>query len=882
MCRILRQSAFLGLILLACGGTGRSATADAPAPRMFGRGAPFTVRDLPSSPLRSRLESLTPVARDKALQWLNGIEFPSADVQSLQVDAEGGVFYADTPPPLPAEVAPLAVPAPAVDNPFILHSRPGAPNKVYLDFNGHTISGTAWNGSTPTLTARPFDLDGSESTYNAAEKAAIAEIWHRVAEDLIIFNIDVTTEDPVTFGPKVGRLLITKSVDAAGIPMPSSNAGGVAYVGVWGYSNYASYYSPALVYQNNLANGTTYISEAATHEFGHNLGLSHDGTFDGTTTVGYYQGHGSDYTSWAPLMGVGYYKNVTQWSKGEYTNANNTQDDLAIIQAKLALAADDHGDTRALSSTLVVSSTGAVSATTPQTDAGNQAVANKGVIGLAGDKDVFLFKAGSGPLTLTIKPAWAAFTRSSLRGANLDVRAVLMDSAGTTLATADISTDTYATISRTMTEGNYYLEVSAINSVNYGLYACQGEYFITGQMTPPGSSDGTPPTVSITSPAGGTTYTSAQTVTISASATDNVGVTRVDFYDGATLAASDTTSPYSHTWTFTETSNGVHTWTARAYDAAGNNTASGAVALTVAVPDTQAPTVAFTTPVTGTTYTAAQTVTIGVTASDNVGVRRVEFRDGAVLIRTDEESPFSHPWTITQSANGVHVWSATAYDAAGNSRTATTTVTVAITDIQAPVVSLQSSANGPFTTPQNVTLVAPAQDNVGIARVEFYDGDELAGTDTTAPYTFDWNITIAANGGHSWTARAYDSAGNMGESSAIDLLVAVPTDNGSPPPTVRILAFPNPARGSDIPVLRTVIPGDAADIIAVDLTLFDRAGNVVHSAAVPLGAVTSEGGVSYLDYPWRGDIASGRYHAVVVVRRTGGTVTRRTGITVLR
>src|SRR5437868_14246870 len=56
------------------------------------------------------------------------------------------------------------------------------------------------------------------------------------------------------------------------------------------------------------------------------------------------------------------------------------------------------------------------------------------------------------------------------------------------------------------------------------------------------------PTVSISSPASGAVYTSAQTVSVAATATDDVGVTKVEFYDGATLKGTDTTSPYSYSW----------------------------------------------------------------------------------------------------------------------------------------------------------------------------------------------------------------------------------------------------------------------------------------------------------------------------------------------
>jgi hypothetical protein len=73
--------------------------------------------------------------------------------------------------------------------------------------------------------------------------------------------------------------------------------------------------------------------------------------------------------------------------------------------------------------------------------------------------------------------------------------------------------------------------------------------------------------------------------------------------------------------------NGTHSWTARAYDAAGNSTTSSGASLTVNIgsTDTTPPAVSITSPASGTTYTTAQTVTLTATASDNVGVTKVEF-----------------------------------------------------------------------------------------------------------------------------------------------------------------------------------------------------------------------------------------------------------------
>src|SRR5207247_2743054 len=62
--------------------------------------------------------------------------------------------------------------------------------------------------------------------------------------------------------------------------------------------------------------------------------------------------------------------------------------------------------------------------------------------------------------------------------------------------------------------------------------------------------DTTPPTAAISSPSSGTSYTTAQSVTLQATHTDNVHVPKDEFYDGATLRGSDTNAPYSFDWTF--------------------------------------------------------------------------------------------------------------------------------------------------------------------------------------------------------------------------------------------------------------------------------------------------------------------------------------------
>ncbi len=462
-----------------------SAPQGSPMKRQYGKGYPFQLSDLPPGQLRSAIEALPPQAKVRAKENLHKFSFPHQDIEHIRTDKDGGIFYIcnmqahDTlaEEAGAAEVAPVLSFDPA--KVFSLHSRPGSQNIVFLNFEGGVISGTAW--SSGTLNALPYDIDGNPSVFSEAERRIIADIWHRVSEDMAPFDIDVTTERPAGFGPKVGHVMITRNRDANNLAMPSSSAGGVAYVGVWGRSDYATRYSPAFVYYNNL--GTTnshYISEAASHEFGHNLSLSHDGT----STSGYYQGHGTGDVSWAPIMGVGYYRQVTQWSRGEYPDANNPQDDIAIIAGKLTYRADDHGAGMAGATMLAVDPDGTVWSSNPEDDPENIYPENKGVIVREADTDYFAFDHAGGPVSFIVTPAWDAFY-AARRGANLDIQAGLYSSQGAVLAQSDPVTDTVATVSVTAGPGRYYLAVTGVgNSVTpYSSYGSLGQYFINGNVT---------------------------------------------------------------------------------------------------------------------------------------------------------------------------------------------------------------------------------------------------------------------------------------------------------------------------------------------------------------------------------------------------------------
>jgi hypothetical protein len=412
---------------------------------------------------------------------------------SMWLDQAGWLHAKDPKPASAADAEPADAGPFPYDQTFRLHSHPGAQRVLYLDFDGEVVSGTSWNASYD-LSSDPqpaFDFDGSPATWSQAEQDVVQGVYQRVAEDFAPFDVDVTTQDPgaaaldrsdtsdMVYGT---RVLITPSVEAHQ-KICGSTCGGVAYVGVFNRTA-SSYYHPAWVFAQTMLNSPKYIAAAASHEAGHNLGLGHDGT----ATAPYYNGH----SNWGPIMGSGYYAPLTQWSKGEYPSANNSQDDLTVIGSYgVPVRADDHGST--LASARVLGSSTSTS----------------GVIERPEDKDVFSISRSCGAST-TISLTTPA------DGPNLDGKLRLLDASGQLLAEDDpgsgpaqvgfdAATGLSASVTANLSPGNYYLEVDGVGArdlvTGYSDYGSLGQYDIAVSACP---SDPAPTVTSRVPAVGGT------------------------------------------------------------------------------------------------------------------------------------------------------------------------------------------------------------------------------------------------------------------------------------------------------------------------------------------------------------------------------------------
>lgn len=377
-----------------------------------------------------------------------------------------------------AKAAPRVAFAPVGANTFALHSRPTATKVIYLDFDGHVTQNTPWNSTNAVITTTAYDTDGNPATFSSSEQANIVEIWQRVAECYSPFDVDVTTEPPA-----IADLVNSGGGDTKwGIrvlfgdsnPSPAPGSGGVAYVTGFGWNYQGGAVDvPCFVLTAGVGTNPKTNADAAVHEVGHTVGLSHDGLYPASDSrhVEYYLGQGTGKVGWAPHMGAGYYVPIVQWSKGEYANPSNTQDDLSIIttQNGFGYRPDDYSSSQ--------SGSKAFPGTAGPT---SFAVNVSGVIESPTDEDWFKITAGSGLIKLDAVGGPA--------NTMLDIQLSLYDSNGALVVAANPADDVIASISKSVSGGTFYVKIEGVGLGNvlttgYTDYGSLGQYTITGSYS---------------------------------------------------------------------------------------------------------------------------------------------------------------------------------------------------------------------------------------------------------------------------------------------------------------------------------------------------------------------------------------------------------------
>jgi thermitase len=183
--------------------------------------------------------------------------------------------------------------------------------------------------------------------------------------------------------------------------------------------------------------------------------------------------------------------------------------------------------------------------------------------------------------------------------------------------------------------------------------------------------------------------------------------------------------------------------------------------------DTTPPTVSIASPLSSAVLTGI--TNIQGTATDNVGVTKVEFYVDTQLLATGSSGSFLFIWETTTAANGSHTLTVKAYDVANHVGQTAVTVSVnnpVVADTTPPAVSIKSPANG-ATVSASTKINVSATDNVAVAQVCIYLDSVKVYTGSAAPYTYNSNTKRAASGAHVITANAWDRAGNMGSAQAV-------------------------------------------------------------------------------------------------------------------
>ncbi len=463
-----------------------------------------------------------------------------------------------------------------------LQSLPGARGCLLLDVDGYDLpAGTGWNNG-KAYSAPPANMPDAD----------VQGMWELVSEDFRFLNLNVTTDENVynAYPPAMRKRCVVSPGSRETI---CPQAAGVATLNSFGDE------SPCWTF---LTDNPKYAGETTSHEVGHALGLSHDGRI--IPVEEYYSG--KDRKNWAPIMGAGFSKPVSQWSKGDYGQANNKEDDLAIMSGprnNLGYRSDDHAN--------------GTSGATALARSGNN-VSGNGLIGSTTDQDYFSFTTSGGAVSLNVNTVDPY--------GNLDIVARLFDANGALLGTYDTPAPNInvpnlnATVSATLGAGTYFLQVDGTGAGDpatdgYSDYGSLGTFTIAGTI--PAST--TPPAITSFTPVSGPVGT-----VVTVTGTGFIGATAVRF-NGTAAARFAVVSATSLTATVAAgTSSGPITVTT------GAGTGTSSTSFTVLV----SPTITALSPVSGPVGTAVTVTGTGLSGATRLTLNGATVAGFAVMSAT--------------------------------------------------------------------------------------------------------------------------------------------------------------------------------------------------------------------------------------------------------
>lgn len=337
----------------------------------------------------------------------------------------------------------------------MLNSYPSSSNVIFLDFDGHVVEGTSWNYN-----------DAINCASAGMSDAQITTIFNRVAEDYRPFTVNVTTDSTKYLSAPADRrmrVVLTTSSSWYG------SAGGVAYINsfTWGDN------TPCFVFTALLGYNSKNIAEATSHEIGHTLGLRHQSSYDAVCnkTSEYNSGTGAGEIGWAPIMGVGYYRNMTLWNYGANPfGCTSLQDDLSIITGNgngINFRDDDFAND--LGGAALISFT-------------NNAFAIGGLIEKPNDIDAIKFTMAS-PSQFKVTASPYSIDNANT-GSNIDLQVELLDQAGNVIGTYNPENVLSTSIDTSLSAGTYYLRVQGKGNIYAPNYASLGSYNISASVLP--------------------------------------------------------------------------------------------------------------------------------------------------------------------------------------------------------------------------------------------------------------------------------------------------------------------------------------------------------------------------------------------------------------